>query len=299
MCRPRFLPVFMAMLAFASPRLQAATDDDWSGDDWITAPTTEPLVLSVSIGVLEGGDSSLGGQLSLPLGDHLVLDLAGSRTRLEDNGGQFDSNDLEARIRFRLGDQVRLLAGWRFQGQSDELEIRQYHLGFAHETGSFDIALRLHRGSATVYSRSGLSGFFDIPERRRTDLSGWSVSLGGSGDDWGWFADWEALQYDDDLSALGRLRLLQLIIEPGALRQTGLLIRDRGSFGLIRYLDRDSWSLGLTQTRNEVDGERSRDLGLDGQIAWGKNRWLLMGIGYGLDAGQPWSASIGLQWIGG
>lgn len=292
------LPALLALLVAASPGAYGLSDGDWNSDDWIEAPPAEAPVLSVGIGAIEGGDRYIGGQLSLPLNDRMLLDLAGSRTRLEDNGERFDSNDLEAGIRFRLGDQVRLLAGWRFQGQSDELEIRQYHIGLAQETGSFDIALRLHRGSATVYSRSGLSGFFDIPQRRRSDLGGWSLSLGGSGDDWGWFADWTSLQYDDDLSALGRLRLLQLVIEPGALRQTGLLIRDRGRIGYIRYIGQDSWSLGLTQTRNEVDGERSRDLGLDGQIAWGRNRWLLLGVGYGLDAGQAWSVSIGLQWIG-
>ncbi len=291
----------LAWLPLAVCGLLQAADDEWAlgnGADATEASGT-PTVITLMGGACEGGDRYIAASLGAGLGRQLSVDLSASQTRLEDRDGFFTSLDLSGDLELRIDSHNRLGGGLRFQGQRGELEIERHRLGWTLNSGSLELALAWHFGRVTVFSRSDIDGRFNLPRSRSFDTDGWSLRLSTLGNDWGGYLSWERHDYDQDLSVLERHPLLQWLIEPGALQQTGLLLSERLGLGLSHYQERYSWSLGLSRQRNGVDGETSRDLSLDGQYTLNPSWQLLLGLGYGLDAEQPLSLSAGLQWYGG
>lgn len=291
----------MAWLTLAACGLLQAADDEWAlvdGADAIEAFTT-PTIITLMGGVYEGDDRFIAASLGAGLGHQLSVDLSASQIRLEDSDASFTSLDLSGNLALRIDPHNRVGGGLRFQGQRGDLEVNRYRLGWTLDSGPLELALAWHFGRVTVFSRADIGGRFNLPRSRSFDTDGWSLRLSTLGPHWGGYLSWERHDYDRDLSALERHPLLQWLIEPGALQQTGLLLSEQLGLGLIHYRERSSWSLGLTRQRNGVDDETSRDLSLDGQYALSPSWQLLLGLGYGLDAEHPLSLSAGLQWYGG
>ena len=293
-----FLPVLLCGCLMTGPlRAQGGNDDDWSEDSWLDLGAPAPVIASLRFGASEGDDQWLAADLSLPLSERLRLGLAWSRDRIDTAGDTFDSNDLEGRIDWQFDPAFSLLAAWRFQGQKQELEIEQYRLGLAWSQPDRHVALSFGGGQVTVHPRDDLPPQYGIGPRS-TDLSMWRLELGYQGTDLGGFASLEQFRYDDDLSALGRLRLLQYVVAPGALINSDLLLQRQLALGLYGQYQAWGWTLQWTDSRDEVNEQQTRSLLLDLRRPLGEHSNLLLGLGHTLDSNQPWSLSIGLEWIG-
>ncbi len=289
----------LLLLLPACGRLWAAANDDWSLEDRIDTPRQEPTSLNASFSRDQQQNLTLSLGLSLPLGDAAGLSLFLDRSRLQGDGEVFDSNDIGGELRLRIDERLQLLGGYRYQGQSGDLEISRWSLGA--RLGDDDLSLRIDyaHGPVTVYARDDLPLHWSIASRRDIASERWSLQLDGGGSDWAWLAAWSEYDYEIDLGRISSSALLQLIVAPGALAQADLLPERQWRLGLQGLIGKNLLGLQWAQTRNAVDGERCDNLALDLYHPLNQDLTLQIGIGHLLDSDQPWSLTIGLEWITG
>ena len=294
----RTIPLLLLLpLSLPWGQLQAATDDDWSPEDWIDTPTREPTSLYASFNRDQQRNQTLSFGLSLPLGDAAGLSLFLDRSRLQGDGEDFDSSDIGGELGLRIDERLQLFGGYRYQGQSGDLEIGRWNLGA--RLGGELLALRIDyaNGPVTVYARDDLPPNWRVASSRDIDSERWTLQLDGGGSDWAWFAAWSDFTYENDLSRIGSSALLQLILAPGALEQADLLPERQLRLGLQWLAGENSLGLQWAQSRNAVDGERSDSLALDLSHPLSPRLSLQLGVGHVLDSDQPWSLTVGLEWI--
>ena len=294
----RTIPLLLLLpLSLPWGQLRAATDDDWSPEDWIDTPTREPTSLYASFTRDQQRNQTLSFGLSLPLGDAAGLSLFLDRSRLQGDGEDFDSSDIGGELGLRIDERLQLFGGYRYQGQAGDLEIGRWSLGA--RLGGERLALRIDyaNGPVTVYARDDLPPNWRVASSRDIDSERWTLQLDGGGSDWAWFATWSDFDYASDLSRIGSSALLQLILSPGALEQADLLPERQLRLGLQWLAGENSLGLQWAQSRNAVDGDTSDSLALDLSHPLSPRLSLQLGVGHVLDSDQPWSLTAGLEWI--
>ncbi len=294
----RTIPLLLLLpLSLPWGQLRAATDDDWSPEDWIDTPTREPTSLYASFTRDQQQNQTLSFGLSLPLGDAAGLSLFLDRSRLQGDGEDVDSSDIGGELGLRIDQRLQLFGGYRYQGQAGDLEIGRWSLGA--RLGGERLALRIDyaNGPVTVYARDDLPPNWRVASSRDIDSERWTLQLDGGGSDWAWFATWSDFDYASDLSRIGSSALLQLILSPGALEQADLLPERQLRLGLQWLAGENSLGLQWAQSRNAVDGDTSDSLALDLSHPLSARMSLQFGVGHVLDSDQPWSLTAGLEWI--
>lgn len=294
----RTIPLLLLLpLSLPWGQLRAATDDDWSPEDWIDTPTREPTSLYASFTRDQQRNQTLSFGLSLPLGDAAGLSLFLDRSRLQGDGEDFDSSDIGGELGLRIDERLQLFGGYRYQGQSGDLEIGRWSLGA--RLGGERLALRIDyaNGPVTVYARDDLPPNWRVASSRDIDSERWTLQLDGGGSNWAWFATWSDFDYASDLSRIGSSALLQLILSPGALEQADLLPERQLRLGLQWLAGENSLGLQWAQSRNAVDDDTSDSLALDLSHPLSARLSLQLGVGHVLDSDQPWSLTAGLEWI--
>jgi len=295
--RPAPLLFSLLLLSLPCAELRAAVDGDWDPEDWIDAPLREPTSLYASFTRDQQQNQTLSLGLSLPLGDATGLSLFLDRSRLQGADEDFDSSDIGGELSLRIDERLQLFGGYRYQGQSGDLEIGRWNLGARFGGETLSLRIDFADGPVTVYARDDLPPNWRVASSRDIDSERWSLQLDGGGNDWAWFAAWSDFDYASDLSRIGSSALLQLILSPGALEQADLLPERQLRLGLQWLAGEDSLGLQWAQSRNAVDGERSDSLALDLSHPLDERLSLQLGIGHVLDSDQPWSLSAGLEWI--
>lgn len=290
-----FSSVLLLVVTSAVADSATGTADDWELEPRADVPP--PILLSTGLTHDQQDNQTLSIGLSLPLNRKLDLGLWWDKSRLEGTDGHFDSDDLYSELSLQLDNGATLHGGYRYQGQSGELEIQRWQLGLSLDVKPLILRLDLGSGAATFYARDDLPPNWRIASSRDIDANYWSLRLDGDALDGGWFFQWSEYDYERDLSRLGSSALLQLIVAPGALEQAGLLLQRQtrlgwvGDFGISRY------SLQWSRSQNAVDDAISGSLSLDLSHPLSEQLAVSLGVGHVVDSNQPWSVSLGLEWI--
>lgn len=244
----------------------------------------------------ETKDSSQTLYLSKTLAPQTSFDIQYSQSHLYDQTESFDSHTFYTQFSWPVDDEILLGLGYQFQGQSKEIEINQYELQIKYNPYPASFNLEYLTGDLNIFTRNDLDINKQFSSHVQSDLSAISVTIG-----W-WFeyfqlsARHQSFDYEMDLSALGSRPLLQLLVKPGALVQTGLLISEQSRVSFDLPLQDRDLALHYLSSQSEVDHSKSRSWQLDWIESLTDSSRLTLSVNRSDADEDNWSLSAGLEW---
>jgi hypothetical protein len=263
-------------------------------DDWIGLPSKVQWVAGLQYTDEQNDDHSTLFYLSRS-SDPVSLDLQYSESVLSDDTNRFDSDSFNANIRGSITDSVELGVGYRFQGQRQQLEIELYSLQIACNPFPFFSSLEYADGDLYIYTREDLTDS-RIPDSVRSDMNLTSLQLGWWFDDFSLSASYQQADYEVNVSALDTRPLIQYIVKPSALAQSGLLVAYQSSISLNFPLTDDQVSLHLMSTTSAVDHSDVDAWQCDWLHLLDRHFSLLLSVNRSDNEEDNWSFSAGLEW---
>lgn len=246
----------------------------------------------------ESKDSSRIVYLSKTLGSQVTLDLQYGTTRLVDQNDSFDSDSFYGQLDWAAGDEVDVALSYRFQGHRNEFEIDQYGLQFSYNPYPASFAVEVLQGELFIHTRDNLPFDFDTSDNVQSDLSATTVSVGWWFENFRLSAMQQRFDYEINISALGSRPLLQLLVKPAALAQSGLLISDQSRISLDIPLSERALALHLLSSRSEVNNSKTKSVQFDWLEALTDSTSLALSINRSDEDQDNWSLSAGLEWNG-
>ena len=276
-----------------TPIITALTSTGVLSDDWIgleAAPTWRAgYAYSYQQDGSDGHRLSLGHNLTSAAG----VQLNWGRDQLVDEATEFDSESFNAALWWAVDDRISSSLEYRFDGEPGELEIEQLGLALTFTPWPLSMTLELRQGAVALFTREEITRP-DIPNRVDSDVETLRVSVSWLSDAWILDLTVEDYDYQRDLSALATRPLLQLLVKPGVLANSGLLVKHNRSLGLTLYRPQRDWTGQFAHSVSAVDDSNSRDLAFD----WREYHHgfdMIYSTGYNLDDDAAWSIAIGFE----
>ncbi len=266
----------------------------WAGE-WIGLEARTSWLTGIHYEQDESGNSTHSLYLSSILQDSITFDLQLGRSTLVDQTGTFDSHAYHGRLGWWISSDINLGLSYSFQGQVQELEIEHYGIALDWNPYPAFLSLQLSRGELFLYARDEII-FRNAPERVQSDIDANTVSLGWWFEHFRLSATMQTFTYELNLRALDRRPLIQSLVKPAALAQTGLLISEQYSIELNYPLLKRDLAWHLLSTRSALDDSETRALQFDWVEPLGKHSSLLLSVYRSDEQQDNWSFGVGLEW---
>ena len=290
--------IVTAMLISAPPGwADAALDDnDWIGLDMEIDESATRIGFLLSQDQQNNSTQSLYLLQTLTPASRIHVNI--SRDRLNHPQGVFNSEDFSAEFLLDLDTQWTAAAAYQFQGQTGELEIEQFALRAEYAPSPGYLTLQWSDGDASIYARDDLPARFDPGRNLRSDLSSLQLELGWWFDDFTLSAQYRHYDYQRDVTQLDTRPLLQLLVKPGVLAQSGLLVSQQSSVNLSMPIDRHLFAAHILSTTSALNHDTIRSLQLDWMHNLNAHFDALFFISRYQGSDPNWTLSAGLEWNG-
>ena len=275
------------------PVVALAANDDWIGLD--DAPATR-----AGFNLSRDQQDNTGFELYLQqqLSPASQIDLDFSRDRLAQSDQTFNSDDFNARLALDLNPAWRTTLGYRFQGQRQQLEIEQFSLRAEYTPYPGFIALELSSGDLSLFTRNDVPARFNPGQVVHSNLNSAQVTVGWWFEDFSLSAQYRNIDYQRDVSQLETRPLLQLLVEPGALAQSGLLLSRQASIDLAFPLQQNQFGAHLQSSTSALNRQSVHSLQLDWTQQLDSHLDALFFISRNQGSEPNWTLSAGLEWNG-
>jgi hypothetical protein len=283
--------LWISMIALLSFQTTVLAQDDWIGLNAESIWTT-----GFRITEDETDDSTKTLYLSLTTSTSITLNLQYADSTLVDSTQNFDSESFYGQIILPISSDFYLGLGYKFEGQQKELEVEQKSINLSYVRYPFFSSLEYSDGNLLIFIRDEIPNELNIPSSVRSDLSASSVEIGWWFDNFSLSALYQSYDYELDISALDSRPLLQLLVKPAALAQTGLLISQTSSFNLTIPLQHRELSWHLFSTRSALDNSDTQSLQMDWIESLAKQTSLFLSLSRSDEAEDNWTISAGLEW---
>lgn len=243
------------LVATMSPALAQA--EGWIGLD--DEPVTQ-LGYSYSF----GQDDSDSHHFSLyhELDSSTDLNLQYNRNNTATDTEDFDYADVMGQLSWQAAENIRLGISYQYQGKDQELEIS--NLGFlgSYTRFPFTFTAEFRQGSLSLYTQSNIAST-PVPDRLDADMWSQHFTINWFYQDYGFYMNYQRFDYQKDISALDTQPLLQAVVKPGALANTGLLLDTSTAAGVTLYQQQRELSWLLANTTYASDNSQTASLQFD------------------------------------
>ncbi len=265
-------------------------------EDWMGLDDEVPVLLGARYTVDGADNDTTDFFLSAPLNDQIILDLEYQRSHLSDGRETFSSDTIFGQLGFQLTETVDLQLAYQFQGQPEELEVTQFQLQLDYQPYPAFASFSYSQGDVTIFTLEELVGIFEIESSYHSDMRVTGFSIGWWFEDFSLSTSYLDYDYERNISALGSSPLLQLLVKPGVLAQSGLFIDKQMVISLDVLLQQRELIGHLISNYSEIDRQRTRALQLDWIEPLSASTNLSVSIYRSDDRSDNWSLTLGLQW---
>lgn len=265
-------------------------------EDWIGLESQSSWLAGVRMTQDESEDQTYSVYLSLTTRSNIMLDLQASDSTLVDEDERFDSDSFYGQLNLPLDINSQLGFSYQFQGQQQELEIEQFGIQLGFDPYPFFGSLEYSDGDLYIYTRSEIPTILNVPDSVRSSMRSQSIQLGWWFDSFSLSLFYQDFNYEENISALADRPLLQLLVKPAALAQTGLLVSNQASLSLALPLPQRALSLHHFLTRSAIDNSETLSLQLDWLETLGRHSSLFLSLSHSDEADNNWSIAVGLEW---
>ena len=265
-------------------------------DDWIGLQADTAWTAGVRVNQYESGDHDRALYFFSTLPRSAYINFQISQSTLEDNGDTFDSDDYLVRTGWSVTDEMDLGLGYQYQGKSRELEIEQYALQLDWSPFPAFFSLQVSRGDVYLFTRDITPPIEDIRNRVQSDMHSYAFGAGYWFDSFSLSARSQRYDYERDLTALNTNRVVQFLLQPGALAQTGLLIAEQSSLTLDYPLDKRDLAWHVLISRSALDNSETRALQFDWIEQLNRHSSLYLSLNRSDEDQDRWSFGVGLEW---
>ncbi len=276
-----------------APIITALTATPALGEDWIGLEAAPTWRIGYGYDYQEDGSDGHRALLHHDLNPSAGVQFNWGRDQLVDDTTEFDSEYFSAALWWALGDHVSSSLEYRFEGEPGELEIEQLGLALTYTPWPVSISLELRQGDVALFTRDEITRP-GIPNRVDSDAEVLRASISWLQENWTLYLSVEDYDYQRDLSALATRPLLQLLVKPGVLANSGLLVKRNRNLGLTLYRLQRDWTWQYTHSVSAVDDSDSRDLVFDWR-EYHDGFDMIYSTGYNLDDDAAWSIAIGFE----
>ncbi len=263
-------------------------------EEWIGLDDEPLTIVGFQYSEEQQGDHSRLVYLSLPVTSTNSLDVNYSQTSLNDEDIRFDSDSLYAGINVEIDEVFAISLNYQFQGQGNELEIDRYGFQLLINPYPFSAQLAYSFGEVRIFTQQNIFPNANIPEKVESDMDIFAVQVGWWFNRFGFNISHRIYEYQKQVSALGSRPLFQLLVKPGVLVQSGLLLAEQTDFSLQFPFEQRSLVGHWTSSRSEIDDSRVHSL----QMEWTEyitgQTGLLISVGR--SDGNNWYLGLGLEW---
>jgi hypothetical protein len=275
------------LLTTMSPALVQA--EDWIGLE------DEPLT-QLGYNYSFGQDDSDSHQFSLyhELDASTDLNLQYNRNKTATDTKDFDYIDLMGQLSWQAAENIRLGVSYQYQGKNQELEIS--NLGFLASYTQFPylFTAEFRQGNLSVYTQSNITSP-RLPEQIDSDMTSQHFSINWFYQDYGFYINYQRFDYQKDITALGTQPLLQAVIKPGALANTGLLLDSSTAAGVTLFQEQRELSWLLASTTYATDNSQTNSLQFDWRQIMSKLN-IIYSAGMTDESQDKLSFGIGFEW---
>ncbi len=275
------------LVATMSPTLVQA--DDWMGLE------DEP-VTQLGYHYSFGQDDSDSHQFSLyhELDSSADLNLQYNRNNTATDTQDFDYQEVMGQLSWQAVEHIRLGVSYQYQGKTQELEIT--NLGFlgSYTQFPFTFTAEYRQGSLSIFTQNNIRTL-RVPDQIDSDMSSQHLSINWFYQDYGFYINYQRFDYQKDLTALDTQPILQAVVKPGALANTGLLLDTSTTAGVTLYQQQRELSWLLATTRYATDNSLTSSL----QFAWRQimsNLNIIYSAGITDESQDQLSFGIGFEW---
>jgi hypothetical protein len=248
------MPLMHSTILLSSGSTALAQNDDWIGLN------EEPLTL-FGYAYSMGQDNSDSHRLTLyhELDSSTDVNLQYSRNTTATDTRDFDYDDVSGQLSFLADDNLRLGISYQYQGEEQELEITNLGLLGSYTWFPYSFSFEYREGNLDVFTQREITSSL-VPDQINSDMHSQHYSFNWFYQDYGIYLNHQRFHYQKNIAALNTQPLLQAVIKPGALANSGLLLSDSSSAGITWYLDQRELSWLVSSTRYEVDSSRTASL---------------------------------------
>jgi hypothetical protein len=243
------------LISTLSPALAQA--EDWIGLE--DEPVTQ-LGYSYSF----GEDNSDSHQFSLyhEFDASTDLNLQYNRNNTATDTQDFDYKDVIGQLSWQAAENTRLGISYQYQGKNQELEITNMGILASYTLFPFAFTAEYREGNLSLFTQNNNNNPL-IPEKIDSDMLSQHYTLNWFYQDFGFYVNYQSFHYQKNLSALENQPLLQALVKPGALANTGLLLDSSTSAGVTSYQEQRELSWLLSSTRYATDNSHITSLQFD------------------------------------
>jgi hypothetical protein len=289
----RALPLMMLPAMFI-PLQTLADNDDWIGLESEAAQTRAGFLMTQD----QQHNSTQNLYLQQTLTDSADIYLNYSRDRLNHPQQTLTSEDFSGEFLLDLNLDWAAAIGYQFQGQAGELEIEQFALRIEYAPYPAFMSLQISSGDATLFARDDLPDHFNPGRSIHSNLSSQQIELGWWFDDFTLSAQYRHFDYQRDITQLETRPLLQLLVKPGALAQSGLLVSQQSSVDLTIPFEQHRFGAHVQSSTSALNHRSIRSLQLDWIHNLGAHFDALFFISRYQGSEPNWTLSAGLEWNG-
>ena len=289
----RKLPLLL-LPGLLMPMLSLADNDDWIGLEDEAARSRAGFLLSQD----QQDNQTQSLYLQHNLSDSAELYLDYSQDRLNQPQQAFISEDFSGELSFDLNPDWRMAIGYQFQGHNGELEINQSALRVEYAPWPAFMSLQWSAGDVRLYARDDLPGHSNTARSIRSDLASQQIELGWWFDDFTLSAQYRHYDYQRDISQLETRPLLQLLVKPGALAQSGLLISQQSSIDLSIPFEPHRFGAHILSSTSALNQRSIRSLQMDWIHNLDTHFDAMIFISRYQGSDPNWTLSAGLEWNG-
>jgi hypothetical protein len=275
------------LLSTMSPALVQA--EDWIGLE------DEP-VTQLGYNYSFGQDDSDSHQFSLyhELDASTDLNLQYNRNKTATDTKDFDYIDLMGQLSWQAAENIRLGVSYQYQGKNQELEIS--NLGFlaSYTQFPYTFTAEFRQGNLSVYTQSTITSP-QVPDQIDSDMTSQHFSINWFYQDYGFYINYQRFDYQKDITALDTQPLLQAVIKPGALANTGLLLDSSTAAGVTLFQEQRELSWLLASTTYATDNSQTNSLQFDWRQIMSKLN-IIYSAGMTDENQDKLSFGIGFEW---
>ncbi len=275
------------LVATMSPtRVQA---EDWIGLE------DEP-VTQLGYNYSFGQDDSDSHQFSLyhELDASTDLNLQYNRNNTVTDTQDFDYDEVMGQLSWQAAEHIRLGFSYQYQGKNQELEIANLGLMGSYTQFPFTFTAEFRAGSLSIFTKNNISAP-QIPKQVDSDMWSQHFTVNWFYQDYSFYMNYQRYDYQKDITALDTEPVLQAVVKPGALANTGLLLDTSTSTGVTLYQQQRELSFLLASTHYATDNSHTSSL----QFAWRQimsNLNIIYTAGMTDESQDNLSFGIGFEW---
>lgn len=268
----------------------------YCSDEWIGLQQKTSWTAGLHLNHYESGDSSHDLYFFTTLPGSTYLNIQMGESTLEDNGNSFDSDSYLGQLGWSVSGEIDLGFSYQYQGKSQQLEIQQYAMQLDWIPYPAFAALEYSRGDVHVFTRDVNLPIRDIRNRVESDVQSYTFGVGYWFDAFSLSARHQRFDYELNFSRLDDSPILQLLLQPGALVQTDLLVSEQSSISLDYPLDKRFLAWHVLISRSALDNSETRALQFDWIEPLNRNSSLFVSLNRTDDEQDNWSFGVGLEW---